>query len=163
MSSYLLLAKVGLVGVLVLAVGLGIWRYGDNRFNVGKAVVQGQWDLDKAKIAQVTAQAIATANEKTAEALAVNRRLHDEYTQTVATLDNGNNDLARRLRLAESRAAADRRALQETGNRQGSSPPSSAPSNGSIDDAIAAALTECRENASQLDTLVGEVTRQMGS
>lgn len=161
MNAYFLAAKVGLAVVLAGLVVFAVWRYGDKRYEAGQASIQVRWDADKAQIAAVSAKAIAEANQKTADALEENRRLHDEYTAKLESINAGASDLARRLRGAEDRAAADRRALQEIGNRQGSSPSSQAPSDGSLDAAIAATLTECRENSAQLDTLVGEVSRQL--
>ena len=152
-----------LVGILALAAA-GAWEYHriwEGGYTAGQEHTQVLWDKDKIAIQQTADQAIARAHEDTVKALVNNQRIQDEYQTKLGAINAGNTSLARRLRDAEDRAAADRSALQKAYHNQGSSPPSQAPSNGSLDGAIAAALTECKANGEQLDSLIGEVEAQL--
>jgi hypothetical protein len=156
-----LILKFAVVGLIVIAIGLAVWEYGHKRYEAGVATVTAEWNLDKEKIATTTAIAIANANRKTAEAEATNRRLHDVYQAKLIAADAGTSELARRLRLAEARAAANRGTVPAVHSGQGSSPTSQAPSNGLLNGAIAAALDECKANDAQLNALIGEVSPQV--
>lgn len=135
-----------------------IYAAGDK---AGAERIQIAWDDDKRAIAEVTAKALAKATQERDDAIQANEAINEQHHVELQTIQANSLALAQRLRDAEARSAADRRAVSKAADivRAVTTPQPSGM--GSIDDAIAATLTECAANRSQLNALIAELKPQL--
>jgi len=148
-----------LIAVLVLMVIEGV-LVGVNEHRAGAAEVQVQWDADMAKITAEAVKAKADADAEVQAALTANQGIRDDDNAKIAAINAANSGLALGLRRASCPAAGSG-SLPKASGQPGSAPAGEASGAGPVDDAIAAAITECRINSAQLDALSAEIKPQL--
>jgi hypothetical protein len=127
----------------------------------GSESVQMAWDQDKEAIAKVSAAALAEAVKEKEDALEANSVINQQYQTQLAVDAAANSALSERLRNAAARLAASSSAMQQTHSGSGPTAPSAPPGVGPVYDALAAVLTECADNRTQLDKLIAEIQPQL--
>ena len=156
-----------IIGIALIVLGL-LWlvrrevvQYGDGR----AAEVQARWDADE--LAEKAVADAATLKNQLEDAAdeARNTQVAAQYESRVAAATADNARLARLLRQATASAGASRAAqgpdqpgAAPTGPQGSDEPPAAGLG---IEQLIADALTEARQNADQLDAVLAELTPQM--
>ena len=148
-----------IVAAIGLAIATGLYgvhvgeRSGANR-------VQVAWDADRAAISQTAADAKAKADQAELSALQNDGVIYANLQTESAAIAADRDSLAGRLRHALGLATSCG-SLQPTASIPGPAPSGSPSGAGYVDDAIAAALTECRLNSAQLDALEAQIRPQL--
>lgn len=159
--------EIKLIVALAVAIGVlgSLWYYGHaehaSGFTEGAASVQVQWDADKEAIQKTADEAVVKATKDRDDALQANEVLHNDYQVQLSSARALNGQLAQRLRDAQNRVPTGSGSVPKAGSGQGSTATGGASTVGSLDDAIAATLTECANNRAQLDTLIAELRFQL--
>jgi hypothetical protein len=156
-STYAKLA--GAVVLLALFAWGAIADYSAGK-KAGEDFIQAAWDKDKEAIEKLASDKAATDAKRMAELTSDNEGIVNDLQNQIDAQRRLNSDLASRLRLATSIPA-------------GSGPLPKAPNNsspatitvndrlGQIDDAIAAAFTECAQTRSDYKALIAEIKPQI--
>jgi hypothetical protein len=144
-------------GILVIAFLTWI---GSMVFAAGQHSIQVKWDVDKAAIAQLSADTAAANAKKLADTVDANQGVIHGLQDTLTTLQSSNATLAERLRLA-TRPTAGGGAVPPLPSHPGPTDTPANPGLGPIDDAIAAALTECANTRASYEALIAEVKPQL--
>jgi hypothetical protein len=152
--------KLGLWVGLAAAIFLGGYKVADWRGKAALASLQHAWDVDKAQIQATADAAIAQATKDKMTALAANEGIQSDYQTQLSSARALNGSLADRLRQLQS-TPAHSSPVPKAGDRQQPAPTSGTPTMGQIDDAIAAAFTECANNRAQLNSLIAEIRPQL--
>jgi NhaP-type Na+/H+ and K+/H+ antiporter len=130
----------------------------------GQNSIQAAWDMDKAAIAKVTADAIAQRTAERDMALRANEVIHANYDAQLAANAASAVVFAGRLRDAETRLATNSRSAAETNHLAGSATTSAAASAdqfGQLVGLITDLRSECIKNDDQLDTLIAQLKPQL--
>jgi hypothetical protein len=157
--------KLLFVLAFIAALLIGGWWLDEHAYHsgltAGKAEVQTAWDQDKAAIEKLDEAAIAKANKDRDDALATNEGIQNDLQTQLATARALNTDLAQRLRAYEISSTARGNSVSEA--RGGPDTPTAAvnASLGRLDDATAAALSECAANRTNQIALIGEIVPQL--
>lgn len=155
---------IGYLGGAAIVLGALFWvthavyEAGDKN---GANRIQVAWDADKTQIANVAAQAIAQMTAERDMALRANEVIHDQYSKQLQANADTAAALSQRLRNAEAIATAHSNLLSKAADIVRSAQSGSTSGMGPIDDAIAAALTECADNRAQLNSLIAELKPQL--
>lgn len=144
-------------GLLVL--GFLLWL-GSMIFAAGQHSTQVKWDADKAAIATLAAKTAADNAAKLADTVSLNTGVIHGLQDQLTTLSSLNGTLAQRLRLA-TRPAAGGGAVPPSANIPGPLATPVNPGVGSLDDAIAGALTECAKTRDDYQALIAEIKPQL--
>jgi len=153
--------KIGSIVILIVLIAWGeaaLWNAGKKD---GADSVQVLWDKDRAEIQDKADAAIAAATKQKEDAIAANEVIANDYQAQLLAARTLSSQLAQRLRLAETRPTTGSGAVSKDPTVFGVIVPSGTPSMGQIDDAIAATLTECASNRSQLNSLIAEIRPQL--
>lgn len=161
-----LIAKIGAVAVVVGVIWWQIHSYGERRYEAGKEHVQAKWGVEAAQLRAAADAAIRENERKDAADAARNKEIADAYEKKLSAATADTRRLERLLRDALQAAAS--------GSAPGQGPdlprvaPTSSPGSPEPPDAtagiladIAAALTESRQNADQLDSLRMQIIPQL--
>ncbi len=156
------------VVVAVAWIWAKIEAYGDAREAVGRATVEGLWGVEKAAAVKVAQKAETDRIASESATAARNQEIARVHAEKTASLAADNNRLERLLKSAIApRPAAGSDSNTEAAGIPGATPASSPGSDeppaaaAGIAADIAAALTEARQNAEQLDSLIAEIKPQL--
>ncbi len=147
---------------LISLLGAGAWGYRaiyDKGHAAGMAQVQVAWDADKAAIAKLAADQLAKVSEERDQALANNEAITNDLNAQIQTERNLNSSLASRLRHYQTAAGSS--AVPESGDQPAAADTPESQSLGRLNDALAAALTECAVNRDNYNALIKELTPQL--
>src|ERR1700675_1645154 len=114
-------------------------------YSAGEQHIQLQWEADKAVIQATADAAIAKATAEKEAALTNNAQVINDTAQQIIALRDLNVQLSSRLRLA-TKAPANSGAVSTGDDFPGTATGAIADGMAKLDDAIAAALTECAIN-----------------
>ncbi len=161
-----------LVGYAAAAIAI-VWfawakihAYGDRRESEGRAAVQALWDVERANAIKAAKGAESARIASEAATAARNQEIEREHQEKLAAARRDNARLERMLQHAIESAASgggNPEVAGSAGAVEAGPPGSDDPAHGAAGVAadIAAALTEARENAEQLDALIQVVRGQM--
>jgi hypothetical protein len=133
----------------------------ESGFTAGSNQVQVKWDKDLAARQKVTDDAIAQASKTHEAALAANQDTITDATNQIASLRSLNGNLAARLRNLTASAGACGGPVPKAGDQPGATSASPTVTVGQINDALAAALTECAVNRANYTALIKEIKGQL--
>jgi hypothetical protein len=159
------IAKYAAPVVLALLAWWQVRAYADRVADGREKEVRALWDADEAEEKRVADAAAAAAKLQDAADAARNKEIADGYAKNLAARAADNARLARLLRQAT--AAADSLRAGQGADQPGAAPASPPGSDGppvesaGIHQLIADALTEARQNADQLDAVLGQIKPQM--
>src|SRR5277367_1670570 len=158
-------AKAILILVACIAlVAFGFYEY-RTVYNSGKQAgmeqVQTAWDQDKEAIQKVTDAAIAKATKDRDDALEANEGIKNDYEAQLLTARANATAISNQLRNYQARHTSSFDQLPETSSGLGAPAASTGQGLAKLDDALGAALTECKDNAAQLNALIAEIKPQL--
>jgi hypothetical protein len=157
MISYIKIA--GALALVAVLFGAG-YHVADLKGKAATAHVQHLWDVNKAEIAKLAADESAANARKFVAAITTNEGVTHDLQIQVDSLRDLNSTLASRLRLATD-SPTGRGVLPKVTNNPGPISAAINDSVGAVDDAIAAALTECAVNRENYNALILELKPQL--
>jgi hypothetical protein len=154
-------AKIAAVVLLLAAIFYGGYHVADLRGKAALASLQNAWDTNKAAIQATTDKAIAQATKDKETAQAANEVISHDYEAQLLAANTSAGNLARELRDARARLAANSGTVQQTPSQ--SIPPSGAtsPGMGRTDELLGGALAECAAVRAGYKALIAEITPQL--
>lgn len=136
-------------------------RVGEHRVQVGWDADKARWAAHDAQVAETAARAASDALNREAAAQAHNDEVIHGLQSTLGDAQARGDDFARRLRVAETAAAARGRDVPQAAGQPAAPAAGGAGSSAALDAALADAAAECIRNADRLDALVGEIKPQL--
>jgi hypothetical protein len=133
----------------------------ESGFTAGSNQIQVKWDRDLAARQKVTDDAIAQASKTHEAELAANQDTITDANNQIASLRSLNGNLAARLRNISASAGACGSPVPKAGDQPGAASAPIKITVGQINDALAAALTECAVNRANYAALIKEIKGQL--